>query len=171
MTEKNDTTNPLAREPDAGSSSSSSAAADAVVVEERTEKKKPSKKDRDISVRKTSNTIAKATSSKKRADKRRSATRKTASRRAIDDCKAVLGVYANNGSVAFGMSGTGGTVSVEYQSETKPFRQMTVDCSRGTANIDGRAMTVSQAIQEGYMTSDGATVGQKSGYSKRVFNF
>lgn len=100
------------------------------------------------------------------------------------------GIRATNGATVIATGGTDGISIVcassttneivrrarsgqraSYPKKTKPFRKMRVDWGANVARIDGRTMTIDKAIEEGYMTSDGATVGQENGCQTRVFNF
>lgn len=65
---------------------------------------------------------------------------------------------------------SGGGRAKRRAKRTKSFRKMRVDWASNVAKIDGRTMTIQEAVEEGYMTSDGSTVGQTNGARTRVVN-
>lgn len=147
-------------------------------VELQQTQRKKQKQKKAPSVQKTSKTISKKTTSKR---KRAARARKGRRQMSVVATNHSTHVATNTDGVSIVCTGSatvdGHTVSLRHPkaaaatTATKSFRNMRVDWARNMAKIDGKTMTIDQAIQQGYMTSDGSTVGQTSGVRSTVVNF
>ena len=100
-------------------------------------------------------------------------------------------VTAENGSMAVHIGGVDGinihcssatnttvvnnngeaTTPKDTHRKTKSFLSLFMDWDKDYAKVDGKEMTIQEAIQQGYATNIGAVVGQKGGVCIRNFTF